>query len=103
MIIEARIKQLKKDKIAAFCREKHIRRLAFFGSVLRKDFRADSDVDLLVEFEPEHTPGFIRLAGMERELSELLGCRKVDMRTLEDLSRYFREEVIAKAEELYEQ
>lgn len=103
MKIEARIKQLRKDKIAAFCREKHIRRLAFFGSVLRDDFGPDSDIDVLVEFEPEHTPGFLRLAGMERELSGLLGGRKVDMRTPQDLSRYFREEVIATSEELYEQ
>jgi predicted nucleotidyltransferase len=87
--------------IAEFCRRHHIRKLAFFGSVLRDDFRPDSDVDVLVEFEPGHTPGFIRLAGMEFELSDLLGGRKVDMRTPEDLSRYFRNDVVASAEVQY--
>ena len=97
------IKQLKKDKIANFCRKTHIRRLAFFGSVLRDDFGPDSDVDVLVEFEPGHTPGLIGLTRMERDLSELLGGRKVDMRTPEDLSLYSREEVMATVEDLYEQ
>ena len=90
-----------RDAIAEFCRRHHIRKLAFFGSVLRDDFRPDSDVDVLVEFEPGHTPGFIRLAGMEFELSDLLGGRKVDMRTPEDLSRYFRNDVVASAEVQY--
>lgn len=87
-----------RSKIAAFCRRNHIRRLALFGSALRDDFRPDSDVDVLVEFDPGHVPGLLRLAGMERELSGLLGGRRVDMRTPEDLSRYFREEVVASAE-----
>ena len=82
-----------KEKIADFCRRHHIRKLALFGSVLRDDFRPESDVDMLVEFEPDHVVGFIRLAGMERELSGLLG-RQVDLRTAEDLSRHFREEVV---------
>ena len=90
-----------KDKITDFCRRNHIRKLSLFGSVLRDDFRPDSDVDVLVEFEPGHEPGFIRLAGMELELSELLGARPVDLRTPEDLSRYFREDVMAKAEVQY--
>ncbi len=89
--------------VGAFCRKHHIRKLAFFGSVLRADFRPDSDVDVLVEFEPQHVPGFLRLASMERELSELLGGRKVDLRTLEDLSRYFRDEIAATAEVQYAQ
>ena len=90
-----------RERLAAFCRKHHIRKLALFGSVLRDDFRADSDVDVLVEFEPGHVPGFIRLAGMEFELSALLDGRKVDMRTPEDLSRYFRDEVVASAEVQY--
>lgn len=89
-----------KKELAEFCRRHHIRRLSLFGSVLREDFGPDSDVDVLVEFEPGHTVGLIRLAGMERELSEKLG-RKVDMRTPADLSRYFRDEVTAEAEVVY--
>ena len=92
-----------RDKIAAFCRENHIRRLALFGSALREDFGQDSDVDVLVEFEPENVPGLIRLAGLERELSEAFGGRKVDLRTPEDLSRYFRDAVVAGAEVQYEE
>lgn len=89
------------EKIADFCRKHHIRKLALFGSVLRDDFRPDSDIDVLVEFEPAHVPGFLRLAAMERELSGLLGGRQVDMRTPQDLSRYFRDEVIATAKVQY--
>jgi predicted nucleotidyltransferase len=89
--------------IAAFCQRHHIRRLALFGSVLRDDFRPDSDVDVLVEFEPGHVPGLIRLAGMELELSELLDGRQVDMNTPLCLSPYFRDEVLAAAEVLYAQ
>jgi uncharacterized protein len=89
-----------KDKVAEFCRRNHIRRLALFGSVLREDFRPDSDVDVLVEFEVDREPGLMRLAGMERELSEMLG-RQVDLRTPEDLSRLFRDEVVAGAEVQY--
>jgi hypothetical protein len=89
-------------EIAGFCRSHHIRKLAMFGSVLREDFRPDSDVDVLVEFQPGHPVGLIRLAGIERELSALLG-RKADIRTPADLSRYFRDEVVAKAEAVYEE
>jgi len=92
-----------RKRIAAFCRRHHIRRLALFGSVLRDDFGPDSDVDVLVEFEPEHVPGLLRLARMERELSPLLDGRKVDIRTPQDLSRYFRDEVLAAAEVHYAQ
>lgn len=90
-----------KDALVEFCHRNHIRRLAFFGSVLEDDFRPDSDIDVLVEFELGHVPGFFRLARMERELSDLLDGRVVDMRTPGDISRYFREEVIAKAEVQY--
>lgn len=94
---------LDKDKIADFCRKRHIRRLAVFGSALRADFRPDSDIDLLVEFEDGHTPGLFGIARMERELSVLLEGRKTDLRTPQDLSRYFRQEVVEQAEVAYEQ
>jgi predicted nucleotidyltransferase len=94
--------QVDRAKIAEFCRKNHVRRLALFGSVLRDDFRPDSDVDVLVEFEPGHVPGLLRLAGMERELSELFGGRRVDLRTPADLSRYFRDEVLSTARVQYD-
>lgn len=90
-----------KEALAAYCRERGIRRLAVYGSALRDDFGPDSDIDLLVEFEPDRIPTLFDIAGMERELSELLGGRKVDLRTPEDLSRYFREHVLEKAEVQY--
>ena len=77
-----------KKEISKFCRRHSIRRLALFGSVLRNDFRAASDVDVLVQFEPGHIPGLMRMAGMEKELTELLK-RKVDLRTPAELSPYF--------------
>jgi len=94
---------MSQERIAAFCRRHHIRKLALFGSVLRADSRPDSDVDVLVEFEPGHTPGFLRLATMELELSQILAGRKADLRTPEDLSRYFRGDVLASAETIYAQ
>ena len=92
--------ELPRKEIATFCRTHHIARLSVFGSALTEDFGPDSDVDFLVEFAPGHVPGLIRLAGMERELSELIG-RKADLRTAGDLSRYFRDEVVAGAVEQY--
>lgn len=89
------------EKIAEFCKRNYIRKLSLFGSVLREDFRPESDVDVLVEFEPGHVPGFIRLAGMELELSEILGGYKVDMNTPRCLSRYFRDDALATAEVQY--
>jgi len=86
-----------------FCREHGIRRLAIFGSALRDDFRPDSDVDVLVEFEPERTPSLLGIARLERELSPFFGGRKVDLRTREDLSRYFRQKIIEEAEVQYAQ
>jgi predicted nucleotidyltransferase len=94
---------LTKEQIGDFCRRRHIRRLAVFGSALRSDFNESSDIDILVEFEPEHIPGLFGMARMERELSALLGGRKVDLRTPEDLSRYFRQEVLNEAEVQYAQ
>ncbi|MGK7883282.1 MAG: nucleotidyltransferase family protein [Crocosphaera sp.] len=83
-------------EIEDFCECYHIQKLAFFGSVLRIDFTAESDIDILVEFHPEHIPGLIRLSSMENELSHLFQ-RKVDLRTPEDLSPYFRQEVLDSA------
>ena len=90
-----------KDKVADFCKRHHICRLAVFGSALREDFSTESDIDVLVDFMPDHTPGFFRLFEMEQELSGLFGGRKVDMRTPQDLSRYFRDTVVATAEVQY--
>ena len=92
---------LPQKRIDEFCRRHHICRLAFFGSVLRDDFTPSSDVDVLVEFEPGKTPGFAFFS-MEEELSRILG-RRVDLNTPNSLSKYFRDEVLAEAEELYVQ
>ena len=88
--------EIPKEKIEFFCRKHHIRKLSLFGSVLREDFGPDSDVDVLVEFEPGQTVGLLRLAGMEIELSGVLK-RKVDLRTPAELSRYFRQQVLDSA------
>jgi predicted nucleotidyltransferase len=92
---------VERERIAAFCRRHHIRRLALFGSVLRPDFHPDSDIDVLVEFEPGAAPGLLGIARLERELSVLFGGRRVDLRTPEDLSRYFRQRVLQEAEVQY--
>jgi predicted nucleotidyltransferase len=89
---------LPKDALADLCRKHEIQRLAVFGSALRADFCPDSDLDLLVEFFPDHIPGLFGIARMERELSALLGGRKVGLRTPQDLSRYFRQRVLNEAE-----
>jgi hypothetical protein len=91
--------EIPRERIADFCRRRHIRRLAFFGSVLRDDFRPDSDVDVLVEFEPGTRLGFA-FFDVQEELSQILG-RHVDLRTAQELSKYFRDEVLAEAEEVY--
>lgn len=95
------IEQLTRQKLIAFCRRYHIRKLALFGSALRDDFSAASDLDVVVEFEPEHIPGLAFFA-MQDELSDLLG-RPVDLNTPQFLSPHFRDEVLAQAEVLYEQ
>ena len=100
MSLRRRKIDLSTGKIEGFCKKHHIRRLSLFGSALRDDFNPESDLDFLVEFDPAHIPGFIRMAGMELELGEILG-RKVDMRTAQDLSRYFRDEVINSAKVQY--
>ena len=90
------------DTIAEFCRKHHIIKFAFFGSILTDKFGPDSDVDVLVEFDPEHIPGLLDIAGMEFELSDLFDGRRVDVRTPRDLSRYFRDDVVATASVQYE-
>lgn len=88
------------DRIAEFCRRHRIRRLALFGSILRDDFRPESDIDVLVEFEPGATPGF-GFFGLQEELAEILG-RKVDLNTPQCLSRYYADEVLREARVLYD-
>jgi predicted nucleotidyltransferase len=88
-------------RIAAFCRANGIRKLSLFGSALTDRFRDGSDIDLLIEFEPEQRTGYLRMAALERELSEIIG-RKADLRTAAELSRYFREDVLRDAVPQYE-
>jgi len=87
---------ISKQALSDFCQKNHIRRLSLFGSVLGDSFTEDSDVDILVEFEPGFVVGLLRMAALERELSTIIHS-KVDLRTPADLSRYFRDEVIASA------
>ena len=90
---------LPRQKLTEFCRKHHIQKLAFFGSVLRDDFGPDSDVDVLVEFEPGHVPG-LAFFGMQREPADMLG-RKVDLHTAADLSPRFRNEVLNNLEYIF--
>ena len=92
---------LDSETLVPFCEKHHIRRLSLFGSQLKGTARPDSDIDLLVEFEPEHIPGLLAIVGMELELSDIMEGRKVDLRTAGDLSRHFREEVVRTAELRY--
>lgn len=88
-----------RERLAEFCRRNHVRRLALFGSVLRDDFGPDSDVDILVEFEPGRVPGFA-LVSLQDELSAMVG-RRVDLHTPGSLSRYFRDRVVREAQDQY--
>jgi uncharacterized protein len=90
------------DALVSVCQRHHIRRLALFGSTLKGTGNPESDVDLLVEFEPEARPSLLTMARIEIELSPLLGGRRVDLRTAQDLSRYFRDDVVRAAEVQYE-
>jgi predicted nucleotidyltransferase len=92
---------LSKEKIEEFCRRNLIRKLALFGSVLRDDFGPESDIDILVEFEPGARVGFFELYDLEQELSGVFGGRKVDINTPKCLSKYFRNEVLTTAEVQY--
>ena len=89
------------DKLSEFCRNYHISKLSLFGSALRDDFTAKSDVDVLVEFQRDNVPGYLGLARIVRELSDLFAGRQVDLRTPHDLSRYFRDDVMSQARALY--
>jgi predicted nucleotidyltransferase len=90
-----------RDRLTDFCRRHHIRRLSFFGSVLREDFGPESDVDVLVEFEPDHVPGFIRLFEMEQEFSGLIDGAKPDFVTFKSLNHRIQDRVLAEAEVQY--
>ena len=90
-----------KDRIAEFCKRNQIRRLSLFGSVLREDFGPESDIDILVEFEPGARVGLIRLSGLEIELGTIVG-RKVDLNTPGFLSKYFRNQILAEADVQYD-
>jgi hypothetical protein len=90
-----------RQRIAEFCQAHHMRRLSLFGSVLRSEFTPQRDVDVLVEFEPGHVPGLFGMSRLARELSACFGGREVDLRTPEDLSRYFRDQVVREAEVQY--
>ncbi len=92
---------LDRTSLAKFCQRHHIQRLSLFGSQARGSARPDSDVDLLVEFEPGNVPGLMGIARLEAELSNLIGGRKVDLRTAADLSRYFRDDIIRAAQVQY--
>ena len=93
--------KIPREEIEPFCVRNHIRKLSLFGSILTPRFRPESDIDMLVEFEPGSKVTLFDVAGMELELTEKLG-RKVDLRTAGDLSRYFRDEVVAGAAVQYE-
>ena len=92
--------KLADEDIAAFCERNRISKLSLFGSVLRKDFHAKSDVDFLVEFEPDATPSYFRLMQMELELCRMTG-READLRTPRELSKYIRQRVMSEAETLF--
>ena len=93
--------KMPKKKLNEFCKRNHIRKLSIFGSAIRGELQVDSDIDLLVEFDQGHTPGLFSIVKMEMELAEVLG-RKVDLRTPEDLSQYFRDEVAQNARVQYQ-
>ena len=90
------------EELAALCKANGIRKLAIFGSALREDFNSESDIDFLAEFEPGQVPSLIGLAGIQIELTDLLGGREADLRTAEELSEYFCDNVLREAETLYE-
>jgi hypothetical protein len=93
--------KISNNELAEFCKRNYVKKLSIFGSAIRNEMNPNSDIDLLVEFEKNHVPGLIHLAGMENELSDLLGY-PVDLRTPQELSRYFRDEIIKTAEVQYE-
>lgn len=90
-----------REQIRAFCETHGVSRLSLFGSVLTDQFGPESDIDVLIDFLPDCVPGFFKLAALEADLTELFGHRKIDLRTPQDLSRHFRDEVLANAEVQY--
>lgn len=88
--------------IAKFCVKNHIQRMALFGSIVREDFRSESDVDVLVEFESAHTPSLFTFSGMSLDLSELLNGKSVDLHTFKSLNKYIRDEVLAEVQVIYD-
>jgi uncharacterized protein len=93
---------MSRDAIVRFCKTNHIRRIAVFGSAIRNELGPESDIDILVEFEEGHVPGFFGLSRMQNELSDAIG-REVDLRTPDELSKYFRDDVVREAETQYEE
>jgi uncharacterized protein len=89
-----------KDKIEKFCQKNYIKKMSLFGSVLTDHFHSKSDVDFLVEFQPEHIPTLFDVVNMEEELSNIIGCH-ADVKTANGISRYFREDVVARAKSIY--
>ncbi|MBU0478066.1 nucleotidyltransferase domain-containing protein [bacterium] len=87
---------ISREELKIFCHKNHIKKLMLFGSALRDELKPNSDIDIIVEFNKKHTPGLMGFAGMEIELTEMIG-RKIDLRTPAELSRYFREDVLSKA------
>ncbi len=91
-----------KEKIAHFCQHWHITKLSLFGSILRNDFRPESDIDVLVEFQPEHIPGFLKLHQIQEELSTLLENRQIDLVTSKFLNHRIRDRILSQAEVYYD-
>ncbi len=93
---------ISKEKITHFCQHWHINKLSLFGSVLRDDFRPNSDIDVLVEFQPDHIPGFLKLHQIQEELSTILGQRSIDLVTPKFLNHRIRDHILAEAEVYYD-
>ena len=89
------------ERLAEFCRRRHVRRLSVCGSVLRADFRPDSDIDVLIEFDPDRRPGMVGLQEVEEELSELYGGHRIDLLNPKYLNRRIRERLLQEAEGLF--
>jgi uncharacterized protein len=89
------------ERVTEFCQRNYVKKLALFGSAIKGELRPDSDIDILVQFEEGHVPGYFRLCEMENELTDIIG-RQVDLRTPEELSKYFRNDVVKSAKVQYE-
>ena len=85
------------DQVEEFCKKNLIKKFSFFGSVTRRDFGTESDIDVLVEFYADQSPGFFGLARMRRDLSKILGDRKIDLLTPKGISKYIRKEILSSA------